>query len=139
MSKIDLINKNRIEAMREKNELAKNLYSTLKGEYENAIKNGQPADDTTVEKFAKKLTESAKTIGTPDALTEIELLKQFMPVMLGENEIKNIIQTSIVLNPDKANNYRLGNKGAFTGIVMKQLSGKADANVVNKMLSEILV
>ena len=138
MSKIDLLNQSRIVAMKEKKDVAKALFSTLKGEYENAIKTGSPANDATIEKLAKKMTENAKTIGSPEALEEIELLKPFMPIMLSEIEVRSIIQSSIDANPDKANNYKLGSKGAFTGIVMKQIAGKADSALVNQIISEVL-
>ncbi len=138
MSKVELLNQSRMTAMKEKKDVAKALFSTLKGEYENAIKTGSPVGDVTIEKLAKKMTENAKIIGNTEALEEIELLKPFMPIMLSEFEVRSIVQTSVDANPDKANNYKLGNKGAFTGIVMKQIAGKADSAMVNQIISEIL-
>ncbi len=138
MSKVELLNQSRMTAMKEKKDIAKALFSTLKGEYENAVKSGSAEGDATIEKLAKKMTENAKIIGSSEALEEIELLKPFMPIMLSEFEVRSIVQTSVDSNPDKANNYKLGNKGAFTGIVMKQIAGKADSAMVNQIISEIL-
>ena len=114
------------------------LFPTFRGEYDTAVKNNKPSGNETVERIAKKMTENAKVVGTPDALMEIELLKPFMPEQFGEDRIKAIVKEVAEANPDKANNYKLGNKGAFMGMVMKQVSGKADASVVTKMIEETL-
>lgn len=138
MSKIDLLNKSRITAMKEKNEIAKALFSTLKGEYENAIKTGSPQDDSTIEKLARKMTENAKVIGNSESLTEIELLKPYMPVLMSESQVREIVQKVISVNPDKANNYKLGSKGSITGMVMKEIAGKADANLIKEIIEKEL-
>lgn len=138
MEKLELLNQNRIKALKEKDDVAKALFSTLKGEYENAIKNNSPIGNVTIEKLAKKMTENAKIIGTSDALKEIELLKPFMPIMMNEDQVREIIKDVISVNPDKANNYRLGLKGSITGMAMKEISGKADAEIVKRILEEEL-
>lgn len=138
-TKVELLNKSFLQARISKNEIARALFSSFKGEYDNALKNKSPEGDVTIEKLAKKFTENAKTVNTEESLIEIELLKPFMPVTLSEDRIKEIITEVASVNPDKANNYKLGNKGAFTGMVMKQIAGKADASVVTKFIEEILV
>jgi len=139
MSKVELLNQCFIQARRDKNEVAKALFSTFKGEYDNALKNKSPEGDATIEKLAKKFTENAKIVNTPDSLMEIELLKPFMPIMLTEEKVREIVVEVASVNPDKANNYKLGSKGAFTGMVMKQIAGKAEASVVTKIIEEVLV
>lgn len=139
MLKVELLNQCFIQARRDKNEVAKALFSTFKGEYDNALKNNSPEGDVTIEKLAKKFTENAKIVNTPDSLMEIELLKPFMPIMLTEEKVREIVVEVASVNPDKANNYKLGNKGAFTGMVMKQIAGKAEASVVTKIIEEVLV
>ncbi len=138
MSKLELLNQSFIQARKDKDEVAKALFSSFKGEYDNTIKNKAPQGDTTIEKIAKKFTENAKIINTADSLREIELLKPFMPIMLSDDKIKEIVVEVANINPDKANNYKLGNKGAFTGMVMKQIAGKADASLVTKIIEEVL-
>lgn len=138
MSKVELLNQCFIQARKDKNEVAKALFSTFKGEYDTALKNKSPEGDGTIEKLAKKFTENAKIMNTADSFIEIELLKPFMPIMLSEDKIKEIIQEVATINPDKANNYKLGNKGAFTGMVMKQIAGKAESSVVTKVIDEVL-
>lgn len=139
MLKVELLNQCFIQARRDKNEVAKALFSTFKGEYDNALKNKSPEGDATIEKLAKKFTENAKIVNTPDSLMEIELLKPFMPIMLTEEKVREIVVEVASVNPDKANNYKLGSKGAFTGMVMKQIAGKAEVSVVTKIIEEVLV
>jgi len=139
MSKLELLNQSFIQARKDKDEVAKALFSSFKGEYDNTIKNKAPQGDTTIEKIAKKFTENAKIINTADSLREIELLKPFMPIMLSDDKIKEIVVEVANINPDKANNYKLGNKGAFTGMVMKQIAGKADVSIVTKIIEEVLI
>lgn len=139
MSKIDLLNEKFIQARKDKDDVAKALFSTLKGEYDNALKNNATASDFTIEKIAKKMTENAKIVGTPDALREIELLQPFMPIMMGEDEIKKIIQEAVSMNPDKANSYKNGNKGGMVGVIMKKVAGKADANLVKEIMDREIV
>lgn len=138
MNKIEILNSEFIKARKEKNSIAIALFSTLRGELDTAVKKGSPADDSTLEKLAKKMSENAKTINSEESLIELELLKQFMPTMLSEEEIRLIVQESVSSNPDKANNFKLGNKGAFVGIVMKQVSGKADVKIVNNIIETVL-
>ena len=139
MSKLELLNQSFIQARKDKDEVAKALFSSFKGEYDNTIKNKAPQGDTTIEKIAKKFTENAKIINTADSLREIELLKPFMPIMLSDDKIKEIVVEVANINPDKANNYKLGNKGAFTGMVMKQIAGKADVSIITKIIEEVLI
>lgn len=139
MNKVELLNQHFVQARKDKDEVAKALFSSFKGEYDNSLKNKAPEGDATIEKIAKKFTENAKIINTLDSLREIELLKPFMPIMLDESKIREIVLEVVSSNPDKANNYKLGNKGAMTGMVMKQVSGKADVSTVNKIIEEVLV
>lgn len=134
MTKLELLNQAFIQARKDNEPIAKALFSTFKGEYDNAIKGKAPAGDVTIEKIAKKMTENAKIVGTDDAKEEIEMLKPFMPVMLSENDVKNIVKKVIENNPDKANNFKLGSKGALIGMVMKEIAGKADAEMVKQIL-----
>ena len=131
MNKLELLNENFIQARKDKNEIAKALFSSFRGEYDTAVKKGSSPGDSTIEKIAKKMTENAKEVGTPEALQEIELLKPFMPVMLDENKIREIVVEVVKINPNK-----LTNKGFITGMVMKQSAGKADINIVNKIIEE---
>lgn len=138
MEKLELLNESFIKARKEKNSVASALFSTFRGEYDTAVKNGKPSGNETIEKIAKKMTENAKVIGTADALTEIELLKSFMPEQFNEEIVRQLVKEVAKENPDKANNYVLGNKGAFMGMVMKRVSGKADASLVTKVIDETL-
>ncbi|OGS27702.1 MAG: aspartyl/glutamyl-tRNA amidotransferase subunit B [Elusimicrobia bacterium RIFOXYB2_FULL_48_7] len=58
-----------------------------------------------------------------------------------ENELKNVINDVIKENQKAADEYRAGKKqalGSLVGAVMKKTSGKANPQVVNKLLQEVL-
>jgi len=58
-----------------------------------------------------------------------------------EDEIKKIIENVLSENQDKLAEYKLGKvklRGFFVGQIMKKFEGKASAQVVNKVLDELL-
>lgn len=138
MNKLTLLNEEFIKARKEKNAIASALFSTFRGEYDTAIKNGKPEGNDTIEKIAKKMNENAKLINNDEAKIEMELLKPFLPEMMNEEQVRLVVLEVVNLNPDKANNYKLGSKGAITGMIMKQIAGKADASMVNKIIEETI-
>lgn len=141
MEKFKQIEKEILQSRLTKNELAKNLLQTLKGEYENAVKNGKPAGDSLVESLAKKMIKNAEIVGTEDAKKEIEILKQYVPVELSEDQVKSIIVKIMEGAPDKVSNYRLGNKGVigwFMGEVMRETNKTVDAKLAGKLIQELL-
>jgi Asp-tRNA(Asn)/Glu-tRNA(Gln) amidotransferase B subunit len=130
-----------LKARLSKDNVAKNLLVTLKGEFENAVKNGESADDSLVEKLAKKMIKNAELVGTDEAKQEILILKEFLPVQLTEAEIKSVILKLVESNSDKVEAFKSGNKGVigmFIGLVNKETSGSADAKLVGKLVQEIL-
>jgi Asp-tRNA(Asn)/Glu-tRNA(Gln) amidotransferase B subunit len=107
----------------EKNNLVKNLFQTLKGEYETASKKGEETGNVLVEKLAKKMIKNAETVGTADAQEEIKLLKLFLPAELTDDEVIAIINKTMEANPEKVAEFKLGNKGTigwFMGHIVKQ-------------------
>ena len=141
MEKIKQIEKAILEARLKKDDLTKNLLQTLKGEFENALKNGEPSSDQLVEKIAKKMVKGAELVGTDDAKREIEILNAFLPAQLREADIKVIVENVISANPDKLAQFKSGNKGVigfFMGSVMKESEGSADAKVAGKIVNDVL-
>jgi Asp-tRNA(Asn)/Glu-tRNA(Gln) amidotransferase B subunit len=141
MNKIKTIDEKLLKARLSKDNVAKNLLVTLKGEFENAVKNGESADDSLVEKLAKKMIKNAELVGTDEAKQEILILKEFLPVQLTEAEIKSVILKLVESNSDKVEAFKSGNKGVigmFIGLVNKETSGSADAKLVGKLVQEIL-
>lgn len=141
MEKIKTVEQKLLQARLAKDNIAKNLLVTLKGEYENAIKNGEVAEDALVEKLAKKMIKNAELVGTDEAKQEITILKEFLPAQLSEVELKAIVQKIVESNTDKVEAFKSGNKGmigAFIGLVNKETSGSADGKLVGKLVQEVL-
>ena len=129
MTKLDTLNKELLEARKAKNDLVKNLLLTFKGEYENAVKTGSNPGDELVEKIAKKMIKSAEAIGTEDAKMEIEVLNNYMPQMLSEDEVRSIVSDIVSSKPGL-------NVGAYMGQIMK--TGKAiDPKMAMAILNEL--
>lgn len=64
---------------------------------------------------------------------ELNILKEFLPVPMAHAEIIPIINAKIAqLNADKSK------AGMVTGLVMKELKGKADGDDVKKLVDELL-
>lgn len=125
----------------EKNDLAKALFSTLKGEYENFVKNGNEPGDASLEKIAKKMIKNAEIVGTEDARKEIELLASYVPEQMGEEVTRKLVKEIMDGRPEVVEEYRAGNKGKvgfLLGKVMSLSHGKADAKVVGRILNEEL-
>jgi Asp-tRNA(Asn)/Glu-tRNA(Gln) amidotransferase B subunit len=140
MEKIKTIESEILKARLAKDELKKNLLQTLKGEFENAVKNGEPSSDALVEKICKKMVKNAELIGNEEAKKEIEILKAYLPSELGEDAVREAIKNLLEGSPDKVNNYKLGNKGMigwFMGNLMKTTSN-VDPKVAGKLLQEML-
>ena len=142
MTKIELIEKAILNARLTKNDLAKNLLQTLKGEYEMALKNGESATDALVEKIAKKMVKNNELISSEDALKEIEILKSYLPEELSEADLKSLVAKVINELPEKVALFKAGNKsmiGALMGEAMKQSRNAADPKSLGKILNEALM
>lgn len=64
---------------------------------------------------------------------ELNILKEFLPIPMAHAEIIPIINAKIAqLNADKSK------AGMVTGMVMKELKGKADGDDVKKLVDELL-
>jgi uncharacterized protein YqeY len=76
-----------------------------------------------------------KTGGREDLVAEaqqkLNVLEKFMPEQMGEEELKKIVEETIVQvdNPQP---------GPVTGMVMKKVAGKADGATVSRMIRELL-
>lgn len=64
---------------------------------------------------------------------EIEILTKYLPAQLSEEEIRQIVGKTIEDNPEAKDNM-----GLAMGKVMPQLKGKADGNLVKKIVKDIL-
>ncbi len=148
MNKLTQLNQELLQARKEGNIVTKSLLQTLKGEYENSIKNGQEASDESLEKLIRKFIKNAEFVvstgnpkGMQKAQQEIEILQKYLPKQMSETELRELIQREISNAPDKANNYKLGNKGVigwFMGSIVKATQGMAEPKMIGKILNEEL-
>jgi aspartyl-tRNA(Asn)/glutamyl-tRNA(Gln) amidotransferase subunit B len=141
MNKITQLEKEILTARKENNTVAKNLLMTLKGEYQNAIKNGQAETDETLEKLIRKFVKNAELIGNETSKIEIEILNGYLPKQLSETEVREIVIAKLTANIEKVEAYKSGNKGSigfFMGSITKETSGNAEPKMINKILIEEL-
>jgi len=68
------------------------------------------------------------------AKKEIEIVKQYLPEQLSEEEIKKIVEETFLKFEFKG----LQDIGPAMREIMPQLNGKADGKIVNKMVRELL-
>ena len=141
------ITKDLTEAMKAKNELKLSVLRMLKA----AIMNyevsgaGKTADDDVINgliksgiKQRKDASEGFKNGGNEESaqkeLDEIEILKKYMPEQLSEDEIKKIAQETIDHLSAGPSDF-----GKVMGMAMGKTKGKADGNMVSKVVKELLV
>lgn len=120
---IEDINTANMNALRNKDSVARALFSTLKGNIENEMKAGAKSETEIIQKLAKKYTENALIMNTEDSLKEVDLLKPFMPKVLENQILDGITNTVIENNLDLCEQFKAGNKqtiGRLVGLVMKQ-------------------
>lgn len=65
---------------------------------------------------------------------ELKLLQTYMPTQMNEEEIEKIVKTAISQTDAKS----MQDIGKVMGVIMPQVKGKADGNVVNKIVREQL-
>ncbi|MDD4606973.1 MAG: GatB/YqeY domain-containing protein [Patescibacteria group bacterium] len=65
---------------------------------------------------------------------ELEIIQQYLPAQLSEDEVRKIIQNTI----ESLGNVSLQDFGKIMGAIMPKLKGQADGNLVNQIVKEIL-
>lgn len=65
---------------------------------------------------------------------EIELLQAYLPEQLGEDDIRQIVKSAI----ESTGATSMQDMGKLMGVIMPQVKGKADGNLVNKIVRENL-
>ena len=72
-----------------KNKIASDVLGVLRGEVETTLKNDPNADaDTAVEAKAKQMAKGLETVGGEQSQIEMEILEQYLPKTLSEDQIK---------------------------------------------------
>jgi uncharacterized protein len=135
-----------IAAFREKQEVSLSVLRMLKSALQN--KKIELKKDLTDEQVAqivkseiKKRKESIEAFnsGGREELAkkeevEIEILDEFMPAQLSEEEVREKVSAIV----DGLSDEQKENFGMTMGMVMKELNGKADGGLISKVLKELL-
>jgi uncharacterized protein YqeY len=126
----DKINQDFLLAFKNKEMDKKNFLTVVKGEIQNEEGRTGIASDETVMTILKKLEKSLKQTNTPESLKELEYIKPYLPVMMDEEKIREIIV--------QFKNQGLNNMGQMMGEFNKNYKGMADNNLVSKIVKELL-
>lgn len=130
MKRLELLDRMLLDARKTKNDLVKNLLLTMKGEFQNKSNTSKDSEDELLESIAKSMIKSSETIGTDDSKEEIKILKKFMPNILSEDEVEDIVKALIKSNPGKNFGFYMGNLMKTKGI---------DGKLAKKVLTSKLI
>lgn len=148
MSKQELVRAEMIKAMKEKNKAKKETLSMLLAALKNAEidKMGilsEAEENAVVQKEIKQTRETLETApaNRTDIIKECEdriaVLSVFAPAMMTEEEIANVVDSTIqelnIEQPTKKD------KGKIMKVLMPKVKGKADGKLVNTILDKKLV
>ena len=94
-----------------------------------------------ISKLVKQRKESASIFKSKnrldlekEELSQIKYLEVYLPKQLSEDEIEEYIRTKL----NKIDNISLKDMGRLMGLLMKELSGKADGKIISKILKSKL-
>lgn len=124
------INADFIEAFKAKDMAKKTFLGILKGEIQNEEGRGTVSTDESVLNIIKKMEKSLKTTNTPESMSELEFIKPYLPILMGEERIREILMGY------KSNG--LTNMGQMMGEFNKSFKGMADNKLVSEIIKEIL-
>lgn len=69
-----------------------------------------------------------------DEVTEVEILKAYLPKQMSEDEIRDLAQEVI----EDVNAESMSDLGAVMGTIMPRVKGKAEGRTVNRIVRELL-
>ena len=94
-----------------------------------------------ISKLVKQRKESASIFKSKnrldlekEELSQIKYLEVYLPKQLSEDEIEEYIRTKL----NEIDNVSLKDMGRLMGLLMKELSGKADGKIISKILKRKL-
>jgi uncharacterized protein YqeY len=124
------ISKDFMTAFKEKDMQKKNFLGLIKGEIQLEEKKGIESNDENVLKIIKKMEKSLVQTNTDESKKELEYIKPYLPELMSEEKIKEIITQYI--------GEGLDNIGKIMGKFNKEYRGKADNSLVSKISKELL-
>jgi len=134
------------EAQKAKDKFRLSVIRMLRAELQNsAIAKNAPLDEeeelAVLTREVKKRQESLEDYRKAnrqelldDLEREIEILKKYLPEQLSEEELENMVQEAIVATGAETKR----DIGKVMGMLMPRVKGKADGNVVRRMVEEKL-
>jgi len=125
------INADFIEAFKAKDMAKKTFLGILKGEIQNEEGRGTVSTDETVLYIIKKMEKSLKTTNTPESMSELEFIKPYLPILMGEDKIREVLT--------EYKNRGVTNMGQMMSEFNKSFKGMADNKLVSEIVKEILV
>ena len=143
---LEILNKEMIAAMKDRNKLRKDTISSLIGAVKKAAIDERCKDNITEELVNKVILKEKKTMqemidtcpaDRVETLEEYKLkmsiIEEFVPKMMSEDEVRQTINHLIAI----VDSIEYGNKGSIMKVVSPVLKGKADMKMVNQIVSEI--
>mgnify|MGYP000081470175 CR=1 FL=1 len=148
MSRIDVVRKAMVEAMKAKDKARKDSLSMLLSALKNAeIDKREPLTEEEENAIVKKeIKQTKETLEmTPadraeiiaECRARIAVLEEFAPKMMDEEEIKTVI--SSVLSDLELTTPTAKDKGKIMKELMPKVKGKADGKLVNELVSTFFV
>lgn len=143
---LEILQNEMITAMKDRNKLRKETISSLIGAVKKAAIDKKCKDNITEELVNEVLLKEKKTVQEmidtcPANRTELldeyntrmAIIDEFVPKMMSEDEVRQAINHLIAT----VDNIEFGNKGSVMKAVAPRLKGKADMELVNKIVGEI--
>lgn len=121
----EFIKSERIKAWKLKNVPKKDILTMVLSELDSLL--GEPTESEIIS-VMKKLIKSAKLVNTVESNLEIEILNEYLPKLMTEDEIILKIEMIKAANPDVVG-------GRLMGLCMKELKGVADPLIVKEILN----
>jgi uncharacterized protein YqeY len=124
------INADFMSAFKNKETDKKNFLGVVKGEIQNEEGRSGEITDEGVMNILRKMEKSLKQTNTPESLQELEYIKPYLPQLMGEEQIREIILGY------KTNG--LNNVGQMMSEFNKNFKGLADNKLVSQVIKEML-
>ena len=135
-----------IQAFKEKNEVKKRTLESVKSEilvFEKQKAGNEASPEKIIEilksmaKKRREAIEAYEAAGRAELAQrekeELAVIESYLPAQMSAEQIREAVKQIVAMQ-----NFTSQNFGKAMGVVMKELSGQADGNVVGKMLKEIL-
>jgi len=132
-----------IQAFKAQDKVKKTLLSVVLGEIKNEESRGKKMDDLAIEKLLRKMSADTSIIieNTQGeefkniTIREKEILESYLPQLMTEEEIRENVKRVIF----ETNAFGISDIGKVMKEFNIRYKGKADNNIVSKIVKEILI